>query len=124
MDAVFHLFTYGTLTSRGGASHVLGRCERVGAATTRGTLYDVGSFPALLAGGTDRVEGEIWRCHVEALPRLDEYEGVADGLFRRIGRRIADMPCWLYVAGPALGARLTPEARIASGRWEREEACR
>lgn len=116
--AQFHLFSYGTLTSgAGAASRQLAGCERVGTAVVRGTLFQVGSsYPALLLAGDDPVEGEIWRCPAALLPRLDQYEGVADGLFRRVGLRVADIACWVYVAGPALGPRLTPDSRVRSDR--------
>jgi len=111
-EAKFHLFTYGTLGSGGAASGLMDGCERVGSASVRGTLYDVGEFPALLLSGGDLVPGEIWRCPADLLPRLDRYEAVRAGLFRRVGARVDDTPCWVYVAGPALGARLEPGARV------------
>jgi len=117
-ETTFHLFTYGTLGSRGGARGLLDGCERVGAAAVAGILYDAGDYPALLlTEDGQRVEGEVWRCPAERLPDLDRYEGVEERLFRRIGVRTAGMACWVYVAGPRLGARLTPESRIADGRW-------
>lgn len=116
MDAHFHLFSYGTLMSGGAGSELLADCERVETAAVRGTLFDAGSYPALVLGGEDRVEGEIWRCPADLLPRLDRYEAVADGLFRRVGLRVGDTACWAYVAGPCLGPRLTPESRIRPGR--------
>jgi gamma-glutamylcyclotransferase (GGCT)/AIG2-like uncharacterized protein YtfP len=87
-------------------------------ATVQGTLYDVnGRYPALVLDGEDRVEGEVWRGPATLLPELDEYEGVADGLFGRV-KVVADgESCWTYVAGPLLAPRLTPEQRIASGAW-------
>lgn len=115
-DPRFHLFTYGTLMSGGaGAEHMAG-CERVGPAVTSGTLFDTGLYPALLLVGNDRVEGEIWRCPAELLPRLDRYEAVASGLFRRVAVRVEGIACWVYVAGPTLGPRLTPESRVPTDR--------
>lgn len=120
MDS-FLLFAYGSL-KRGeapaDARELLRPCQVVGPASVRGTLYDVGDFPALLLAGDDRVHGEIWRCPAGLLQALDRYEGVDDALFRRVGVEIDGSGCWTYVAGPALGARLLPEARIRSGRWE------
>lgn len=118
-DSTFHLFTYGTLGSRGGAGELLQGCERVRAADVTGILYDAGAYPALLlTEDGQRVEGEIWSCPADRLPDLDRYEGVEEGLFRRIGVRSGGVACWVYVAGPRLGARLTPEARIDGGRWQ------
>jgi gamma-glutamylcyclotransferase (GGCT)/AIG2-like uncharacterized protein YtfP len=118
----FHLFVYGTLRSGGSASGALKDCERVAAGTVGGTLYDIdGRFPALILYGGDPVHGEVWRCPSSLLLRLDEYEGTADGLFRRIAVDVAAdggmVPCWTYAAGPALSRKLLPERRIQDGRW-------
>jgi gamma-glutamylcyclotransferase (GGCT)/AIG2-like uncharacterized protein YtfP len=58
-------------------------------ATVRGTLYDLGKYPALIAGD-DLVAGEIWRFEpakmAETLAVLDRIEGFAgrdDDLYRR-----------------------------------------
>lgn len=118
----FHLFIYGTL--RSARSHGVGRellreCELVGPGTVRGTLYDTGDYPALLLGGGDQVEGEVWRCPASLLRVLDRYEATEEGLFRRAAVRVGEYACWVYVAGPRLGPRLRPEARIESGSWAR-----
>lgn len=82
-----------------------------------GTLYEAGKYPALLLGGEGRVEGEIWRCPASLLRVLDRYEGIAEGLFRRVAVEADGQVCWVYVAGPKLGPRLRPEAIIESGSW-------
>lgn len=114
----FHLFTYGTLRRDGQAAGLLEGCELVGPATVAGSLYDIdGEYPALVLAGAGRVEGEIWRCPAELLARLDEYEAVSRGLFRRVATEADGLACWVYVAGPKLARRLTPRRRIESGRW-------
>jgi gamma-glutamylcyclotransferase (GGCT)/AIG2-like uncharacterized protein YtfP len=114
----FHLFTYGTLRRDGAGAALLEGCEPVGPATITGTLYDIdGEYPALVLAGTGRVQGEIWRCPARVLARLDAYEDVADGLFRRVAAVVDGVACWVYVAGPKLARRLTPRRRIESGRW-------
>lgn len=117
MAPLIHFFVYGTLSGSGAAHELMTDCERVEAGAVRGTLYDTGGYPALLLGGEGRVEGEVWRCPADLLPRLDRHEAVEEGLFRRVGVRVGEFACWTYVAGPKLGPRLTPEARIRSGRW-------
>jgi len=118
--ATFHLFTYGTLRRGGAAAELLEGCEFVGTATINGTLFDIdGEYPALVLAGPGRVEGEVWRCPTAALARFDRYEGVADGLFRRVGVRAGEWACWTYVAGPTLAPRLTPDRRLEGGRWEK-----
>ncbi len=120
MSGSFLLFAYGSLIAADAppaARELLRGCERVGPGTVRGTLYDLGDYPALLVAGDDAVSGEVWRCPHETLAALDRYEGVAEGLFRRVGVEVEGRGCWTYVAGPRLGPRLTPQARIGSGRW-------
>lgn len=112
-----HLFVYGTLRSGGGAAGLLRGCRLVGMGTVAGTLYDLGDYPALLLDGGGLVEGEVWSCPAEALDRLDEYEGVPDGLYLRVRVAVEGTECWTYAAGPRLRPMLTPERRILSGRW-------
>lgn len=114
----FHLFVYGTLMSAGEAADLLAGCERVGTASVGGTLYDIdGDFPALMLAGNGQVHGEVWRCPAERLAELDNYEGVAQRLFRRVGVQAEEWPCWTYVAGPKLAPRIAGGRRIESGRW-------
>lgn len=125
-EASFHLFAYGTLCGRGGdGSALLSAAELLGPAEVGGALYDIdGEFPALMVYGDTPVHGEIWRCPLDLLPTLDAYEAIQDGLFRRVGIEANGLACWTYVAGPALGRRLTPDRRIASGRWQEREHAR
>lgn len=118
---MFNLFTYGTLRPGNPAATILDGCEHVGSATVPGILYDIeGRFPALVLYGTEPVEGDIWRCPPDLLWRLDEYEGTATGLFRRVGVEAATvtgpMACWVYAAGPALSRKLVPERRLKPSR--------
>jgi gamma-glutamylcyclotransferase (GGCT)/AIG2-like uncharacterized protein YtfP len=115
----FNLFVYGTLRSpsRQAADTGLRGCEKVADGVVRGTLYDLGDYPALLLSGEDEVRGEVWRCPYEVLASLDEYEGVPEGLFRRAAVRVDDRPCWVYVAGPRLGPKLIPDHRVREGEW-------
>lgn len=117
-SSYFHLFVYGTLRAGGGAADLLAGCECLGAATVAGTLYNIDdAYPALVLAGSGRVAGELWRCPPETLPALDRYEGVAEGVFRRVGTRVGERACWAYVAGPKLARRLVPDRRLKSGSW-------
>lgn len=116
----FHLFVYGTLRTGGKAAGVLHECERVEFGSVGGVLYDIeGQYPALVLYGDTPVIGEVWRCPNQLLPALDNFERVESGLFRRVGVRVRidgqrnDLPCWTYVAGPALSRKLIPTRRIA-----------
>lgn len=118
--STFNLFVYGSLRSGDSANDRLAGSELIGPATVHGTLYDIdGRFRAIMLYGTDLIHGEVWRCPVDLLRSLDEYEGTATGLFRRIGTEVDGaagerVPCWTYVAGPALSRKITPDRRVGS----------
>ena len=108
MSAHFHLFVYGTLRSNGAGASLLADGQLVGEGSVGGVLYDIdGAYPALVVYGTTPVRGEVWRCPASLLLPLDEYEGVADSLFRRIGLEVtmddgSVIGSGAYVAGPKL----------------------
>lgn len=112
------LFVYGTLRSGGLGHRLLDGCTCDGEAMVRGTLYDVGGrYPALVLEGEGAVWGERWTCPEGCLAAVDGYEGVEEGLFRRVRVEAGGQRCWTYVAGPLLLPRLRPERVIGSGRW-------
>lgn len=113
MRSHFHLFVYGTLRTGGRNASKLSACERISGGEVGGVLYGIdGEFPALVLYGNTPVTGEIWRCPNDMLGALDEFEGVQQGIFRRVGVTVRDIGCWTYVAGPRLTRKLTPESRI------------
>jgi len=63
-----------------------------GGATIAGELYDAGDYPALVPNrrSTPRVRGRIVEVDdaAAALTRLDDYEGVREGLYGRRRRRV------------------------------------
>lgn len=81
------LFVYGTLKRRGANHGHLAGQKFVGEAhTVPGyTLYALGDYPGLTAEAADRqgVKGELWLVDDATLARLDEFEGVPEGLYRR-----------------------------------------
>lgn len=81
------LFVYGTL-KRGCCNHAhLAGQMFVGVARTPPgyRLYDLGGYPGIAPRLDDRdgVVGEVWSVNDDALRRLDAFEGVHDGLYRR-----------------------------------------
>jgi gamma-glutamylaminecyclotransferase len=81
------LFVYGTL-KRGCSNHQhLADQTFLGLARTVPgyRLYDLGGYPAIVAqaDAPDGVVGEVWSVNDEALERLDRFEGVHEGLYRR-----------------------------------------
>jgi len=91
MDQPGGVFVYGTL-KRG---QVRERCWprrplAVDPATVLGALYDLGPYPALVAG-SDRVGGEVWRFGAEdmeatlaALDEVEGYNGDGNDWYRRV----------------------------------------
>lgn len=81
------LFVYGTL-KRGCSNHaqLVGQAFLGAARTVPGyRLYDLGGYPGLSlhASDTTGVTGEVWSVDDAALRRLDQFEGVHAGLYRR-----------------------------------------
>ncbi len=111
------LFAYGTLAPEG--PHAAARDGWV-ADAVRGRLFDLGPYPALV-GCEDPdagwVEGYVRTVTPgELVERLDPYEGVDEGLYRRVpaitraGRRV-----WVYI----YERPIPREARGPLTRWER-----
>jgi gamma-glutamylcyclotransferase (GGCT)/AIG2-like uncharacterized protein YtfP len=111
------LFAYGTLGPENSVSE-----DRDGwvADRVRGRLYDLGPYPALIDCGdlqANWVEGYVRSVGPDELSeRLDPYEGVDEGLYRRVAAMTeAERLVWVYVyARP-----LPPSARGPLVRWRR-----
>ena len=101
------LFAYGTLQDPQQVAAIVGagvRCHVLGRASVCGVLYDAGEYPALRPGevADDLVPGVVLEIDDGALQRLDDYEGVGEGLYVRErceahvedGRVIA---AWVYI---------------------------
>ena len=67
------LFIYGALLPGLRLEREMSGAERLGAAQVRGQLYDIGSYPGLVAG-QGLVSGELYRVTSEHLWRLDAVE--------------------------------------------------
>ena len=81
------LFVYGTL-KRGCCNHAQMEGQVfVGPARTVPCyrLHDMGGFPGIAPApdASEGVLGEVWSVDGEALRRLDAFEGVREGLYRR-----------------------------------------
>ena len=81
------LFVYGTL-KRGCSNHrQLAGGTFIGAARTRPgyTLYDVGGYPGLVkkSGHRPGVSGEVWSVNKRHVAKLDHFEGLPEGPYRR-----------------------------------------
>lgn len=116
-----NIFVYGTLRKGQYAHRLMDGAKFLGEAVTatKYQLYDVGSFPGLIEdpsieGG---VSGELYEITEDMLPRIDHYEGVAHGLFRRGEVVLSDGS----TANAYFFNRSIDQAiRIESGVWHRK----
>ncbi|MDT4895704.1 MAG: hypothetical protein QOH25_781 [Acidobacteriota bacterium] len=108
-----HLFVYGTLLSEQASPEVaslIRRMGRVGPATTKGRLYDLGEYPGAIVDPSAKttIYGEVYQLPLDKdlLNKLDQYEeydplAPQDSLFVRTncfaktfdGRTLE---CWVY----------------------------
>lgn len=111
------MFVYGSLLAGEPNHGVLAGAELVGPAVTAPAfeLFDLGAYPALVAGGTRSVVGEVYAVDAAVLRRLDALEG-HPGFYRRarialeLGGRTAE--AYLLRAEQVVGRRV-----VASGDW-------
>lgn len=113
------LFVYGTLMTDQAQAALLADMRRV-RARVRGTLFRMpAGYPALVPGGEAWVHGELVDlADPRRLAVLDHYEGVDEGLYRRVqvpvvvGLRTLEGWTWAMSDPAARGGRILP-----SGRW-------
>jgi gamma-glutamylcyclotransferase (GGCT)/AIG2-like uncharacterized protein YtfP len=120
MSARTSVFVYGTL-KRGGSNYswLAGQHFAGTARTAPGfRLYSLGSYPGMVADPTDTagVEGELWLVDGDCLRRLDELEGVDEGLYRREPIALAEPPGHPRVE-TYLYARTLAGARPLGSNW-------
>lgn len=118
-----HVFVYGTL--RAGARNDIARFspapEHVADASVAGTLFDLGSYPGAVLGGTARVVGEIYAITSALEAQLDLLEEVKpDDSGEYIKREVKvqagaeELVCLVYEIHPK---RIVGRPVIASGDW-------
>jgi gamma-glutamylcyclotransferase (GGCT)/AIG2-like uncharacterized protein YtfP len=92
------LFVYGSLKKGGSANHYLEGGTLIDSlAAVQGVLLPIGWFPGLVRETTCQVFGEIYRMPKSAFEALDQYEGVATGLFRRVKYDTYYDTGWMWV---------------------------
>jgi len=106
---VAHVFAYGTLLDPARVEALIGRISRwryLGRGTVQGRLYNLGAYPAFTPGSDadEHVPGVVIEFDngQQALARLDAYEDVGAGLYRRercLVRLVGGdmMAAWVYV---------------------------
>ncbi len=108
------LFAYGTLGPRDRAAEARNGWQ---ADAVRGRLFDLGPYPALVEPGDPEagwVEGHVRPVEMAELQGpLDSYEGVAEGLYRRVVVRTRNgIWAWVYAyARPLPGGAIGPLVR-------------
>lgn len=122
-DPARHVFVYGTLR-RGGRNDIarfVPAPAHVADASIAGTLYDLGSYPGAVLGGTARVVGEIYAIASALEAQLDLLEEVKpDDSGEYIKREVTvqagakELVCLVYEIHPK---RIVGRPVIASGDW-------
>ncbi len=120
-----HVFVYGTL--RRGEANDINRLQPapryLGQARISGVLYDLGSYPGLVLGGADPVQGEVYAITPELEHQLDVIEEVAPVPSGEYARRHVELEldgrqlrCLVYEIA---AQRVQGRARIGTGDWLR-----
>jgi gamma-glutamylcyclotransferase (GGCT)/AIG2-like uncharacterized protein YtfP len=112
------LFVYGSLLPGEQHEGQLAGARALGEARTEATytLVDLGTYPALLEGGTTAIVGELYEVDEGTLRRLDAFEGHPDE-YRRAPVRLA--------GGARAEAYFFPRSQaadrplVAGGDWRR-----
>ena len=115
------LFVYGTL-KRGGRNHgVLSDQRFIGEARTVSgfRLFDLGEYPGMIADPNSpiSVTGEVWSVSEAALARLDAFEGVPEGLYRRVAIRLQEPFGGESVQTYLYAGTISERPEILSGAW-------
>jgi len=100
------IFVYGSLKRGYGLHHLLESQSFRGPATTCPLyrIFDLGSYPGLVDWPEGlAVQGEVYQVNAECLKRLDEAEGVDEGLYaRRVVKLqspfdVVDVSAWFWL---------------------------
>ena len=116
MEARPRIIVYGTLRAGEPNHYLLDHHVLVACARTEATfeLVSLGAFPAMIAGGTTAVVGEVYEIDPVTLAALDRFEG-HPRFYQRTAIRLED-------GDEVLAYLLSPEqvrgkTRIPSGDW-------
>tara|TARA_R110002020_G_scaffold293797_2_gene509531 strand:- start:1057 stop:1542 length:486 start_codon:yes stop_codon:yes gene_type:complete len=126
-DEYIDIFVYGTLMKGFGNHYFLQHEVFLGYGETKPeyTFYNLGNFPAMVAGGDTSVKGEIYEVHPQTVQWLDKLEGVAEGLYKREEITLAgSSPRGLTKVSTYIFPRENLEPRrdvpIKSGDWKKK----
>lgn len=107
------LFVYGSLRNRQSAHDLLKGASFRGLAHSSAafTMYDLGEYPAVIAGGIQRVVGEVYAIDARILERIDHYEDCPRE-YRRQRMATTYGRAWIYLYRRRLSRRI-----VVSGDW-------
>ncbi len=116
MESTTKVFVYGTLRAGEPNHHLLDDHALVGEARTKPAfeLVSLGAFPAMIAGGTTAVVGEVYEVDPFTLAALDRLEGHPRFYQRRPIRLEDGDEVFTYLLSPE---QTRGRTRIPSGDW-------
>ncbi len=117
-DTLNLIFVYGTLRA-GEVNHgLLKGCRFLGCCRTAPlfTMFDMGGYPAVVAGGTTSITGEVYRIDGKTLERLDTLEEYPH-LYDRVRMETPFGPAWFYLYVEKTGGR----PLVPGGDWSERE---
>ncbi len=122
-QAMTRIFAYGSLMSGERNHRLLVGARLVGEARTGPaySLFDLGAFPGLVAGGTHAVVGEVYDVDGDALAALDRLEGHPT-LYRRTAIVLEDgrsVETYLLTRAQVEGRSIVPSGSWRAHRTER-----
>lgn len=93
------LFVYGTLKRGQPNHHFLAGALFLGEDQTRPefTMYDLGAFPGVVAGGSSSISGELYELDDSTLARVDRLEGHPSFYERTSNILVSGRTCWIYL---------------------------
>jgi gamma-glutamylaminecyclotransferase len=115
-DEPIFVFVYGTLLAQEANHGLLQRARFLGPAHTLPAfdLHDLGAFPAIVAGGTTAILGEVYQVDAPTLAALDDLEE-HPRYYQRTRITLADgRQAWTYILDRA---HVSNCPIIASGSW-------
>ncbi len=111
------VFVYGTLRSGEVNHHLLETARYCGSHTTQPhyKMFSLGTYPAVVGGGPDRILGEVYQVDARTMSRLDWLEGYPVAYKRKListpwGR------AWIYLYRASVRGR----KRMPGGLWRDE----
>ena len=112
----FRVFVYGTLLSGEPNSGLLEPDDLIGESLTEASfkLVSLGAFPALVAGGSTAVIGELYEIGPRALKALDRLEGHPHFYHRRSIQLAGGSSALAYLLNPQ---QAEGRPTITSGDW-------